>query len=156
MNDQKYFFQDYTYEYFTRESVYMIFIKKALSESELDKLKYIGNNADIIVMYENIEDYFKILKRLKKINKNNKVILRVWNKLKFNNELKSNEVDYDNAYVNLLEPYCVNVSLKEYVRLEEKLYDMVVRALKMSPIPKLINYLCHADHPLCIKLVLCP
>ena len=104
-----------------------IFYFDELSIDELENLKYINSNAKINVKDSN--NYLDVINYLEKYGKNNRVIVDVKDKNKFNDFIFNNDINYDNLYVN---PDYSAVPLDLYIRSEKILVEMIKPALSLS------------------------
>ena len=125
--------------YYTYKDLFQDEIKlfRKITEQELENLKYLPNNqTKIIVKEENIEDAIIIAKKLDELGKENHIIIEINNKELVNPKILSND-NYLNPKINIqLENN--TLPIKEYLRFEKILYQMVESAKDLSPFEKYI------------------
>lgn len=111
-------------------------ISKCLSKDELYNLKYLSSSVILNFdneSYKNIED---VIRRLKELGYNNKIVIDVLDKEEFNKFiLNKDNINYDNIYVNSDN---MEVTLKDYLRFEKQLYEMIEPAKVLSPFERYI------------------
>ncbi len=110
-------------------------ILPTLKESEYQFLKEIGDKTTIELI-EN-DDAVKVLLYLQKFQKNNKVIITLQNKEKFNQDLFADDLDYSNIFVKV-NLHSKPIPLTQYIYNEQILYDMIKEAKDYSPLEKFI------------------
>lgn len=113
-----------------------ISIGSSLTNEELENLKYINSDAEIVLAIDDYEYILPICTRLKELNKSNVITIKIKDKKKFNEVILGNRLDGDNIYVKT--PNYETVPLKDYLRGEQKLYDMIKGAEKLSPFEKYV------------------
>ena len=125
--------------YYTYKDLFQDEIKlfRKITEQELENLKYLPNNqTKIIVKEENIEDAIIIAKKLDELGKENHIIIEINNKELVNPKILSND-NYLNPKINIqLENN--TLPIKEYLRFEKILYQMIEPAKDLSPFEKYI------------------
>ena len=113
-----------------------IIISKCLSIDELYNLKYLSSSVILNFnddSYINIED---VIHRLKELGYNNRIVIDIIDKELFNKFiLNKDNIDYDNIYINSDN---MEVSLKNYLRFEKQLYEMIEPAKELSPFERYI------------------
>ena len=125
----------YNYEELNNEKSTRINIVRQLTKEELKNFKYINPNK-IIRFNEN--SYLCIneaIERLKELELPNKVVISIEDKEKFNHFLLNNRINRENIYIY---SDFMEVPLKEYLKFEKKLYEMIEEAKNLSPFEKYI------------------
>ena len=125
----KFVFQLYTLEDLKKDKLVIDRIK----EEEVQYLKDVGDNTVISLM--NSDNSIDVVKYLRSLNKNNKIIITISDKKQFNKDLFSSDINPDNIYIKT--DYISNeISLKEYIYNENILYSMIEGAKDLSPLEK--------------------
>lgn len=126
---------NYTYE--NLKNLKKISITKKLSTEELKNLKYINTKATIELENDNYQNIKEIIFELKKIKLSNKIVIGIKNKEKFNHWLLSNTLNTTNIFIKV---DFEEVSLKDYLKYEKKLYEIVEKVKKLSPFERYIYF----------------
>lgn len=114
-----------------------IYLHGKVTKEEIENLKYLTNNkTKIIIEEENIEDAIVITTRLKELGKENHVVIDIKNKELVTPKILSNP-NYLNGYTDIQIGLDI-ISIKEYLRLEKILYQMVEPACNLSPFERYI------------------
>lgn len=140
LNYDKKMFSYYKYRDFQADKIRFY---SAIPENDLETLKYLGDNTEITISTScNIKD---IIETLRKFNKNNKVIIEVFDNKKLTEEmtmLGCFKSDYDleenNIVINPISISGKSISLNEYIEYERLLYSIADQAKDLSPYEKLI------------------
>ena len=107
--------------------------------NDIENIKYI-NNPNLILQIEekNIEDSLPVSKRLQELTKPNQVVIKVENKEKVYNKIKSSKnYQSENIFVSL--PEQVNsYSIKDFLKYETTLYNILKPTKILSPFEKYI------------------
>lgn len=123
------------YKDLVSNEIKILFLDDSVKIEQLENLKYISSNKEIIIS-ENFCFNFKVVKsKLKEFNKNNKIVLNIYDKNKFNDFIFSNEITDDNIFVRA---GFIELPLKEYLKFEKLLYLMIEPAKDLSPFEKYI------------------
>ena len=108
-----------------------------VTKEDIENLKYLTNNkTKIIIEEENIEDAIVITTRLKELGKENHVVIDINNKELVTPKILSN-TNYLNGYTDIRIGLDI-IPIKEYLRLEKILYQMVEPACNLSPFERYI------------------
>lgn len=112
-----------------------IIINSILCNEEIDNLKYLGADAKItigiLIDYDNCDNIFAILRKLKELNKENQVTIDVKCKSIFNNYLFRNlQLIPNNIKIKLGSD---SYKLEEYLEYEKRLYKLIEPAINLSP-----------------------
>ena len=115
-------------------------ILRNLQDYEIENIKYINHLAKIIIKPYNYDNCFKIIKKIQELKMTNKIVLNIIDKEEFYQYLVKhiNEIELDNIEVLNYEKNTI-VSLKDFLKYEKRLYDMVKYLDNLSPFEK---YLC--------------
>ena len=112
-------------------------VSKKITKGELENLKYLQNsNSKILIKEENMEDAILIVKRLKELGKKNHVVIEVKNK-----EAVTEKILSTNNYLSENIDIQINsdtISIKEYMRFEKILYQMIEPSKNLSPFERYI------------------
>lgn len=121
-----------------------ITISDDITDYELYNFKYISEYCEIIISNDNINDYNKILNRVKELNLNIPISFSINNNNKdeFYEFVLNNNISDDNIYVQTRN-YSNAVSndkvkLCEFLKYEKILYEMVKDAINLSPFERYI------------------
>lgn len=112
-----------------------IHINDVLKDDEIYNLKYINSECDLIFNEDSYIDVDNVINRLKKLGLNNRIVIDIKDKNKFNNYLLNNSFGDGNIYIK---NSGMEVSLKDYLRFEKQLYELVEPAKDLSPFEKYI------------------
>ena len=117
----------------------VIHLSNKITKEELENLKYLQNSITKIVIKEaNIEDAILICEKLESYQKENHVIIDVNNKELVSAKIIANK-NYLNHHIDIrLIKYTDIIPIKEYMRLENLLYQMVEPAKNLSPFERYI------------------
>lgn len=112
-----------------------ITIEQTLSENDIKNLKYLSEKNIIVFKNHTYQDLVKVINELKKLEKNNKIIIKLHEKEQFNNYLFKEYINYNNIYISLSgEKY----HIKYYLNYEKNLYKMIKETSNLSPFEKYI------------------
>lgn len=118
------------------QSVSDYYISDDLNDQEIENLKYLNKEANLILSSNNYENVFKIIERLKELGHNGKIRISIEAKNEFNNYIFSHleEIkDMDKVEVSL----SGNVhDFLTYIKYEKKLLDLIVPAMNLSNFEK--------------------
>lgn len=121
------------YSDLSKEQIYL----NKVTKEDIENLKYLTNNkTKIIIEEENIEDAIAITTRLKELGKENHVVIGINNKELVTPKILSN-TNYLNGYIDIRIGLDI-IPIKEYLRLEKILYQMVEPACNLSPFERYI------------------
>lgn len=121
------------YSDLSKEQIYL----NKVTKEDIENLKYLTNNkTKIIIEEENIEDAIVITTRLKELGKENHVVIDINNKELVTPKILSN-TNYLNGYTDIRIGLDI-IPIKEYLRLEKILYQMVEPACNLSPFERYI------------------
>lgn len=113
-----------------------LYVSRKLLANEINNLEYLNDNAILEFNLSSLDSLSEVVETLKKLGKNNKILINVGNnKNKLNNYLFSNKFDYSNIFVKTKDG---EYSLVEYLKVEEKLYNMLEGISELSPFEKYI------------------
>lgn len=116
----------------TREEMLLM---KDINNEELENFKFLSSSISIKLFFDNYDNVFQVISKLEELQKDNKVIITIKNKEKFNKFLLKTSLSYENIYIKLgLHEY----HLKEYLKFEKILYDCVKDINHLSPFEKYI------------------
>lgn len=114
-----------------------IYLNGKVTKEDIENLKYLTNNkTKIIIEEENIEDAIVITTRLKELGKENHVVIDINNKELVTPKILSN-TNYLNGYTDIRIGLDI-IPIKEYLRLEKILYQMIEPACNLSPFERYI------------------
>ncbi len=126
-----------SYNKYSDLSKEQIYLNEKITKEEIENLKYLTNNkTKIIIKEENIEDAIVITTRLKELGKENHVVIDINNKELVTPKILSN-TNYLNGYTDIRIGLDI-IPIKEYLRLEKILYQMVEPACNLSPFERYI------------------
>ena len=126
-----------SYNKYSDLSKEQIYLNEKITKEEIENLKYLTNNkTKIIIEEENIEDAIVITTRLKELGKENHVVININNKELVTPKILSN-TNYLNGYTDIRIGLDI-IPIKEYLRLEKILYQMVEPACNLSPFERYI------------------
>lgn len=126
-----------SYNKYSDLSKEQIYLNEKITKEEIENLKYLTNNkTKIIIEEENIEDAIVITTRLKELGKENHVVIDINNKELVTPKILSN-TNYLNEYTDIRIGLDI-IPIKEYLRLEKILYQMVEPACNLSPFERYI------------------
>lgn len=126
-----------SYNKYSDLSKEQIYLNEKITKEEIENLKYLTNNkTKIIIKEENIEDAIVITTRLKELGKENHVVIDINNKELVTPKILSN-ANYLNGYTDIRIGLDI-IPIKEYLRLEKILYQMVEPACNLSPFERYI------------------
>lgn len=126
-----------SYNKYSDLSKEQIYLNEKITKEEIENLKYLTNNkTKIIIEEENIEDAIVITTRLKELGKENHVVIDINNKELVTPKILSNP-NYLNGYTDIRIGLDI-IPIKEYLRLEKILYQMVEPACNLSPFERYI------------------
>ncbi len=126
-----------SYNKYSDLSKEQIYLNEKITKEEIENLKYLTNNkTKIIIEEENIEDAIVITTRLKELGKENHVVIDINNKELVTPKILSN-TNYLNGYTDIRIGLDI-IPIKEYLRLEKILYQMVEPACNLSPFERYI------------------
>lgn len=126
-----------SYNKYSDLSKEQIYLNEKITKEEIENLKYLTNNkTKIIIEEENIEDAIVITTRLKELGKENHVVIDINNKELVTPKILSN-ANYLNGYTDIRIGLDI-IPIKEYLRLEKILYQMVEPACNLSPFERYI------------------
>lgn len=125
----------YKYNDINSETPLEINIDTQLTIQELDNFKYLHPNKTIVLTEKNYQYINQITEKLKELNLINKILIKIEDKEKFNQFIINNQVKGENIYIKSND---MEVSLKDYLRFEKQLYEMIEEAKKLSPFEKYI------------------
>lgn len=126
-----------SYNKYSDLSKEQIYLNEKITKEEIENLKYLTNNkTKIIIKEENIEDAIVITTRLKELGKENHVVININNKELVTPKILSN-TNYLNGYTDIRIGLDI-IPIKEYLRLEKILYQMVEPACNLSPFERYI------------------
>ena len=124
-----------SYNYYDLQTNSNISINKELKDDEIAKLKYLSNECIIKFSEKSYRNIDKVIEEINRLGKNNKIILDIKDKEKFNNYWLKSNIEYGNLYIKLgLDEY----SIKDYLKFERKLYNIVSGAMDLSLFEKYI------------------
>ncbi len=118
-------------------------IDRSLSDEEIKNIKFLNDNAKIEFKSNDFDNIFKVIKRLKELGKGNSILVDVkdYDSYDFKNEFNEyifshlEVLDYDiEIGVGDSEDY----SIKDYVKYEKRLIEMIRPALNLSPLEKFL------------------
>ena len=108
-----------------------------ITKEELENLKYLQNsNSKIIIKEKNMDDAILITKRLEELGKENHVVINVNNKEYVTTKILTND-NYLNKNIDIKLEWDI-FPIKEYIRFEKFLYQMIKPTKKLSPFEKYI------------------
>lgn len=126
-----------SYNKYSDLSKEQIYLNEKITKEDIENLKYLTNNkTKIIIKEENIEDAIVITTRLKELGKENHVVIDINNKELVTPKILSN-ANYLNGYTDIRIGLDI-IPIKEYLRLEKILYQMVEPACNLSPFERYI------------------
>lgn len=126
-----------SYNKYSDLSKEQIYLNEKITKEDIENLKYLTNNkTKIIIEEENIEDAIVITTRLKELRKENHVVIDINNKELVTPKILSN-TNYLNGYTDIRIGLDI-IPIKEYLRLEKILYQMVEPACNLSPFERYI------------------
>lgn len=126
-----------SYNKYSDLSKEQIYLNEKITKEDIENLKYLTNNkTKIIIEEENIEDAIVITTRLKELGKENHVVIDINNKELVTPKILSN-TNYLNGYTDIRIGLDI-IPIKEYLRLEKILYQMVEPACNLSPFERYI------------------
>lgn len=108
-----------------------------ITANDLENLKYLKNpNLTLEIKEDNVEDALPISKRLKELGKPNHILIYTKNKEKIFAKIKENETfKQENIFVEIKgQPYLI----KDFLRYETTLYDILKPTKTLSPFEKYI------------------
>lgn len=108
-----------------------------ITANDLENLKYLKNpNLTLEIKEDNVEDALPISKRLKELGKPNHILIYTKNKEKIFAKIKENETyKQENIFVEIKgQPY----QIKDFLRYETTLYDILKPTKTISPFEKYI------------------
>lgn len=113
-----------------------LYLHKELNKKELKNLEYLKDNNELVLDNNTWCISNDIIKRLKKLGKNNKIVLEINDKEVFNKFIfNQNIIDYENLIVK---NKIFNYSFSDYIYFESLLYKIVEPAKDLSPFEKYI------------------
>lgn len=112
-----------------------ILINDSLTNNELKNIINDNSNFNISFSQQDIPRLEQVVKLLKPLNKNNKIIINVSDKNKFNEVVFNNDIEYENIYINASSS---ELKLEDYLKNEKLLYLMIEPAKNLSPFEKYI------------------
>jgi len=121
-----------------------ITITDDITDYELENFKYISEYCEIIISNDNIDDYKKILKRLKELNLNIPISFNInnVNKDEFYEFILNNNISDDNIYVQVKHYSNAvtndKVKLCDFLKYEKILFEMIKDAVNLSPFERYI------------------
>ena len=121
------------------EEIEIVKIDEKLNKNDLKYFKLFNKHVKIIFQHD---DYLNILNCIKYIE--NDIIIKVSNKEEFNKILlkyKTNNINLNNINIIIKKDVLHienEISLKEYLECENKLYKMIKPAIKLSPLEKYV------------------
>ena len=133
MIDNKKLIGNYTYSDLHRNWTH-IYINNPLSTEELENFKFLGENVTIEIKQNNYLEIIKIQNKLKEFEKNNDIGILIKDKEQFNNQLVNNPISGDNIYVQTHK----YLMLDDYLKYENRLYDLLKGCENLSPFEKYI------------------
>ena len=126
-----------SYNKYSDLSKEQIYLNEKITKEDIENLKYLTNNkTKIIIKEENIEDAIVITTRLKELGKENHVVIDINNKELVTPKILSN-ANYLNGYTDIRIGLDI-IPIKEYLRLEKILYQMVEPACNLSSFERYI------------------
>lgn len=125
----------YTYEDLSTGKKKFIYLYKELTIEELENLKYIHPNTNIELNDDLCLNFQQIQNKLKELKKDNKIILKLSNKQKFNEFIFNTKIDETNLFVNWDNS---ELPVLEYLKFEKLLYQLVEPAKNLSPFERYI------------------
>ncbi len=106
-----------------------------LKQEDLRNLVYLNPKATLKLNCNDFSNIEKIIEALKSLKLENKVVINVKDKEKFNKFIFENNLSYSNLYVY----YDFDeVNINDYLRLEKKLYSMILKAKDLSSFERYI------------------
>ncbi len=113
-----------------------LFLYNELNNEELENLKYLSDDTELNLYSDSVFSFKKVIEKLKELGKNNKIILRIFDKNNFNKYLfKEDAPDYENAIVKYNSD---EYTLNKYIYFEALLYKIIEPALGLTPFEKYI------------------
>ena len=111
---------------------------KPLNDEEINNLKYLSSKVELRFgfRFENYDNLMQIILKLKELKKENKIVLYLSDKKKFNSFLKKNKISYNNMYVSFDGKN--EYKLEEYLNFEQVLYNFIEGIEKFSPFERYI------------------
>lgn len=132
-NNSKHLIEMYKYKDLTTEE--KLYIDEILTDEEISYLEYLNPNSTIYFQNESWKNIDKIKEKLEKLGKQNKLVIDIKEKEEFNKLiLKTNIISKDIYVKNEGE----TLLLKDYLRFEKQLYEMIEEAKDLSPFEKYI------------------
>lgn len=133
-NARKYLIGRNNYDYLQTVSNY--YVDDELNDQEIENLKYLNKDANVILSCNNYENVFKIIDCLKELGISKKIDISIKSKNEFNDYIFS----HLDAIRNV-EGVNVNLSGKvhdffTYIKYERKLFDLIIPAMKLSNFEK--------------------
>ncbi len=133
-NQRKKLVAGFNYQYLTNEDLSFL-INMELSEEDLNNLKYLNENASIEIFFDDCKQIVEVMNRFKELGQERKYTIYINEKKEFNEYLMQHIDDIDKNTkidVGLLE----TVDLGLYLKYEERLIDMIMPAMDLSPFEK--------------------
>lgn len=114
-----------------------LFFESKITKEDLENLKYLQNkNTKIFIEEENMDDAILISERLHELGKENHVIITIKNKELVTSKILSNHnLLKENIDISL---NFSTVPIKEYLRFEKMLYQMIEGSKNLSPFERYI------------------
>ena len=115
-----------------------ISLRNKITKEDLENLKYLPNSTTkIVIEEENMKDAVLISERLHELGKENHVMINVKNKEFVTNNILSNN-HYLNENIDIQLGQSI-VSVKEYLRFEKMLYQMIEGTQNLTPFERYIS-----------------
>lgn len=125
----------YTYEDLSIGKKIYIHLNKELTRDELENLKYIHPKTNIELTDDLCLNFQQIQDKLKYLKKDNKIILKLSDKQKFNEFIFNTKIDETNLFINWNN---LELPVLEYLKFEKLLYQLVEPAKNLSPFERYI------------------
>lgn len=124
-------------DYYDLQKTDKLNITEPFSEEELNNIKYINPNCEIVFELNNYTNTIEAIKKLDELGFNNNITFRVKNKNAFNNMVFRDSGYFLEKNINVytdLNTY----DIKTYISYEKRLMDMVKPALNLSPLERFL------------------
>lgn len=112
-----------------------LYITTEIPTEELPNLKYLHPNATIKLKNDSYQCLDEIIKHLNQYHKENKIKIDLENKEQFNQYLFHHPINFNNLWINVDN---TELPLKEYLKFEKKLYELIEPAKNLSPFERYI------------------
>jgi len=123
------------YNYEKLQELLVLGIYSNLTDKEIFNLKYVAVGTVLKFGSDSYDCISKAILELKKLNKSNKVVIEVEDKLKFNDFYLNSGIEYNNLFVRV---DGIDYTVRDYFNFEKTLYNLISDAKDLSNFEKYI------------------